>query len=87
MEPDYAGPHTQTHRLIVIPLPVLGHDPSGGRGHAKRKGILCDLSFVPATGYFWKAHFDLMMGLLLEIACFNEESAVNAADGGADRIE
>ncbi|OOQ88663.1 putative copper homeostasis protein [Penicillium brasilianum] len=27
------------------------------------------------------------MGPLLEIACFNEESAVNAAGGGADRIE
>ncbi|KAF3385632.1 Copper homeostasis protein cutC [Penicillium rolfsii] len=27
------------------------------------------------------------MGLLLEIACFNEESAINAARGGADRIE
>ncbi|KAJ5371527.1 copper homeostasis CutC domain-containing protein [Penicillium cataractarum] len=27
------------------------------------------------------------MGPLLEIACFNEESAVNAANAGADRIE
>jgi hypothetical protein len=31
--------------------------------------------------------YDFAMGLSLEIACFNEESAVNAADGGADRIE
>jgi hypothetical protein len=31
--------------------------------------------------------YNFAMGLLLEIACFNEESAVNAAQGGADRIE
>jgi hypothetical protein len=31
--------------------------------------------------------YNFAMGLSLEIACFNEESAVNAADGGADRIE
>jgi hypothetical protein len=31
--------------------------------------------------------YDFAMGLSLEIACFNEESAVNATDGGADRIE
>ncbi|KAJ5606668.1 hypothetical protein N7510_009449 [Penicillium lagena] len=31
--------------------------------------------------------FNVPESLLLEIACFNQESAINAANGGADRIE